>query len=85
MTFLIPPLEFLFAGGLGAWLGGLAWLMMSLAYLPMVRFYGRSPIGCLLLPAAALVYLGATIDSARRYWQGRGGTWKGRVEWRNAP
>ena len=27
----------------------------------------------------ALFYLGATLDSARRHWTGRGGEWKGRV------
>jgi hypothetical protein len=37
-----------------------------------------------LLPAIALVYVAATIDSARRYGEGKGGQWKGRVAWRNA-
>jgi hypothetical protein len=32
-----------------------------------------------LLPVTSLVYLGATLDSARRHWEGRGGEWKGRV------
>jgi len=27
-----------------------------------------------------LVYLAATLDSARRYWRGAGGEWKGRVQ-----
>ena len=52
---------------------------MSLAYLPIVRFY-RCPVwlaGC--LPAIAFLYTLMTIDSARRHWQGKGGAWKGRV------
>ena len=54
---------------------------MTLAYLPMVRFYRQSPAWAPLLPAIALVYLAATIDSARRHWRGVGGAWKGRVQW----
>jgi hypothetical protein len=30
-----------------------------------------------------VVYLAATLDSARRHWQGTGGEWKGRVQWRS--
>lgn len=57
-----------------------AWLVMSALYLPMVHFY-KLPAGwALTLPAAALVYIGATIDSARLYWQGKGGQWKGRSQ-----
>jgi len=54
-------------------------LLMSLAYVPIVRFY-RCPIwlsGC--LPTIALLYTLMTIDSARRHYQGKGGAWKGRV------
>jgi hopene-associated glycosyltransferase HpnB len=78
----LAPVALIFAGGLAAWLAGAAWAAMTLAYLPMVRFYALSPLWALLLPAAASVYLAATVDSARRYWQGAGGEWKGRVEWR---
>ena len=61
-------------------LGGGAWLLMSIAYFPMVRFYGRSPIWSLSLPFVAMFYAGATIHSAIQYWSGRGGLWKGRVQ-----
>jgi hypothetical protein len=84
LAFLAPPLLFLFGTGSAAWLGAAGWLSMSLAYFPMVRFYRLSPLWSLLLPAAALVYLGATVASAWRHFRGRGGSWKGRVEWRNA-
>ncbi|HKW52317.1 MAG TPA: glycosyltransferase [Stellaceae bacterium] len=82
MTYLVPP-ALAFAGGIAGWLALAAWVAMSLAYLPMVRFYGLSPLWAPLLPATSLVYLAATLDSARRYWRGAGGEWKGRVEWRS--
>lgn len=82
VTYLAPPL-LLLAGGNAAWLGLAAWLALSFAYLPMLRFYGRSVMWAPLLPAAASVYLAATVDSAWRHWQGKGGEWKGRVQWQN--
>ncbi len=81
-SFLAPPV-LLFACGPAAWLAGAAWLAMSAAYLPMVRFYRLSPLWAPLLPASAMIYLAATVDSARRHWQGAGGEWKGRVAWRS--
>jgi hypothetical protein len=54
--------------------------MMSIAYTPMLRFYGRSILWAPALPLVALFYAGATIDSAIRYWTGRGGMWKGRAQ-----
>ena len=59
-------------------LGGVAWLLMCLLYLPMVRFYRRSPLWTLLLPLIALLYLQATLLSAWRHYRGQGGQWKGR-------
>src|SRR6185312_12456183 len=82
LTYLVPP-ALAFAGGAAGWLAVAAWAAMSLAYLPMALFYGLSPLRAPLLPATAVVYLAATLDSARRYWQGAGGEWKGRVEWRS--
>jgi hopene-associated glycosyltransferase HpnB len=81
VTYLVPP-ALTFAGGAAGWLALAAWAAMSLAYLPMVSFYGLSPLWAPLLPATSLVYLAATLDSARRYWRGAGGEWKGRIEWR---
>ena len=83
VTYLAPP-ALVFAGGEAGWLAGVAWLGMTVAYLPMVLFYELSPLWALVLPVVALVYLGATIDSARRHWRGQGGQWKGRVQWRCA-
>lgn len=82
ITYLAPP-GLLLVGGKAAWLGGLSWLAMIVCYAPMLRFYGVSLLWAPLLPAAALVYLAATIDSAWRYWRGKGGEWKGRVQWQS--
>jgi hopene-associated glycosyltransferase HpnB len=78
-TYLAPPLlPLLF--GLQAWPALIAWLLMALAYLPMLRYYRAAPLWALLLPLVALFYLAATLDSARRYWSGTGGQWKGRTQ-----
>lgn len=82
VTYLAPVL-LLLAGGTVAWLGLAAWAIMAAVYMPMLRFYGRSLLWAPLLPAAASVYLGATIASAWRHWRGRGGEWKGRVQWQS--
>lgn len=79
LTFLAPPL-LLLAGGWGAVLGGTAWLLMSLLFLPMVRFYGQSPLWAPLLPVTATLYLWATLISAWRHHRGVGGQWKGRSQ-----
>jgi hopene-associated glycosyltransferase HpnB len=58
----------------------LAWALMTVTYLPTVRFYRLSPLWALLLPLAAAFYSYATCLSAVRYWLGRGGQWKGRAQ-----
>jgi hopene-associated glycosyltransferase HpnB len=75
-TYLAPPV-FTFAG---SWIAAAAYAAMCIAYIPMLRFYGQPAAMALLLPAAALFYLGATVHSALRYWMGAGGQWKGRVQ-----
>ncbi len=79
IAFLAPPLLALTAGP-QAWPARLAWAEMSLAFAPMLRFYRLPPALAPLLPLTALFYLGATVDSARRHWMGRGGEWKGRMQ-----
>ena len=80
LTYLAPP-ALLFSREMPAMaLGAAAWAMMTLAYLPMARFYGLNPLWALSLPLAAAFYMGATLHSAFCYWLGRGGEWKGRVQ-----
>ena len=79
IIYLLPPLAALALGptGLPAWL---AWAAMCCAYAPMLRYYGRSPLWAPFLPLIALFYVGATFASAVRYWRGKGGQWKARVQ-----
>ena len=80
LTYLAPPLLALFATGPARWLGLAAWLAMSSAFLPTIRFYRLNPAWALALPAIAGFYAAATIGSAVNYWRGRGGQWKGRAQ-----
>jgi hopene-associated glycosyltransferase HpnB len=57
-----------------------AWLLISLLYLPTIRFYRRFPLWAATLPAAALFYTYATCLSAVRYYAGHGAQWKGRTQ-----
>lgn len=58
--------------------GFAAWALMAVTYLPMLRLYRLSPLRAPALPFIAMLYAAMTLDSARRYYQGRGGEWKGR-------
>jgi hypothetical protein len=82
LLYLTPPLLLLTAplrgDAIAASLAALAWLLMAVAYLPTVRYYRQPVVLALTLPAAGLLYLGMTLDSARRHWWGRGSRWKGR-------
>jgi hopene-associated glycosyltransferase HpnB len=79
ITYLSPPV-LVFLGGWAALWGGAAWLLMSAAFWPTLRFYSRSLLWAPLLPLIALFYAGATIHSAVLYWLGHGGEWKGRMQ-----
>jgi hopene-associated glycosyltransferase HpnB len=76
ITYLLPVLS-LVTGNRWA---GVAWGLMTLAYIPAVRFYRLSWLWVLALPALAVFFMGATIHSAVQYWRGRGAIWKGRVQ-----
>jgi hypothetical protein len=60
-------------------LGLSTWMLMSIAYYPTIKLYRLSLLWTLLLPVIALLYTMMTIDSAIKYWQGKGGEWKGRT------
>ncbi len=60
-------------------LGGIAWFVMAALYAPMVVFYELPLVWAASLPLAALFYMVATFNSARRTWAGKGGLWKGRT------
>ncbi len=65
-------------------LGLIAYGIMVITYSPMVRFYGLGIGWALTLPLSAMFYMAATVDSAIKFWRGRGGEWKGRAQDRSA-
>jgi hopene-associated glycosyltransferase HpnB len=80
ITYMSPPLFAVFGSGSSRIIGLLNWGLMSLAFVPTLRFYQLSPLWAPALPAIALEYLLFTLDSAYQHMRGRGGTWKGRVQ-----
>ena len=80
-TYLLPPA--LALGGHRAAptaVSVAAWLLMIVSYVPVLRLYRLSPLWALALPVAVVFYVGATLHSAMKYWSGRGGQWKGRIQ-----
>ena len=59
--------------------GTVAWALMSMTWIPALRYYGLPAWQAPLLPLVALFYLGATVHSAVAHARGRGGAWKGRT------
>jgi hopene-associated glycosyltransferase HpnB len=80
LVYIAPPLLALLADGPARWLGLSAWLVMAVTFQPMLRFYRRSPLWGLALPAIGAAYAFFTVQSAIEFWRGRGGMWKGRVQ-----
>jgi hopene-associated glycosyltransferase HpnB len=80
ITYLFPVLLTIFAAGLAQILGLAAWLLMALAFQPILRFYRVSPLWGVALPAIAATYMAFTLDSAYQHARGRGGMWKGRAQ-----
>lgn len=80
LTYLAPPLLALFASGAAQAIGIAAWLLMTIAFMPTLRFYRLPLYWSLALPAIAFLYMLYTLDSAYQYVRGRGGSWKGRAQ-----
>lgn len=80
LTYVLPLLLLLAEEAPARILGGAAWLLMTLSFLPTVRFYRLSPLWAPLLPLMAIFYSYSTLLSAARYWSGQGGQWKGRAQ-----
>jgi hopene-associated glycosyltransferase HpnB len=81
VTFLVPPFAAM-AAPLVSWVaaasGIVAWGLMAMAYLPMVRYHGLADPWALTLPAAALIYGAMTASSAIDYHGGRKQKWRER-------
>ncbi len=84
LTYLMPLVLALFGHGVVRAVGLATWGLMSLAFLPINRFYALSPLRAVSLPIIASFYMLFTLDSAVQTWRGKGGLWKGRVQARQA-
>lgn len=79
LTWLVPPAALLFGRGRAQALGGAAFALSAVSYMPTLRRFGLSPARALLLPAIASFYMAATIGSAVDHHRGRGVVWKSRA------
>jgi hopene-associated glycosyltransferase HpnB len=80
ITFVVPAMLALFDSGSAQAAGFGAWLLMIVAFQPMLRFYRVSPLWGVALPAIAGAYTVFTVQSAMAVWRGQGGMWKGRIQ-----
>ncbi|MGW7258318.1 glycosyltransferase [Streptomyces sp. NPDC054834] len=83
LVYLVPPAAVPAGAAAGSTAavvtGAAAWLVMTVTYVPMLRYY-RQPLWLApLLPFTALLYLLMTVDSAVQHYRGRGAAWKGRT------
>jgi hopene-associated glycosyltransferase HpnB len=78
VAFLVPVCGAVMADPASRALAAGALAAMIATYLPCIRFYGLNLLWGLTLPAAALLFLVMTWDSAWRHWRGQGAIWKGR-------
>jgi hypothetical protein len=80
VVYIAAPFVAVFAWNSAQIAGWGTWLLMFVAYQPMLRFYRLSPVWGFALPLIAAVYAIFTVDSAIQFWRGRGGMWKGRAQ-----
>jgi len=78
VVFLVPPLATLAGHGATFWAGALAWLALSVSFLPTLQRFRLSAAWSLFLPLVALFYTAATVGSAADHMRGRGVQWKRR-------
>ena len=79
LVFGVPPALLALGAALhevaAAALGAAAWAVMTVVFVPTVRFLGLPPQWALTLPLAGLLYGAMTLDSARRHASGWRRTW----------
>jgi hopene-associated glycosyltransferase HpnB len=78
VLFWLPVLALFGSDITGQMIAAGSLLMMMVAYLPTLEFYGRSRLWSLTLPLIAALYLAMTWSSALRHWTGAGANWKAR-------
>jgi hopene-associated glycosyltransferase HpnB len=80
LVYLAPPAAAQFANGPSQMAGWIACAIMVVMMQPILRYYRLSPLWAFTLPIIAAFYAFFTLDSAIKYWQGKGGMWKGRAQ-----
>ena len=56
--------------------GAVTWIVMSLTYIPTLKFYDEKSWRYYSCRYCLLLYTLMTLSSALQYWQGRGSVWK---------
>ena len=83
LVYTVAPIGLIFGSLNHNWLlAGIAittLLLMTIAYIPTIKLYNLSTAWTFTLPAIAFLYTLMTLDSAVKYYRGRGGAWKGRT------
>ena len=78
LVWWVPVGEAVLGHGVSRLCGATALALSALSYVPTLQRYDRSPLWALTLPLIAAFYMGATLQSAVRYWRGTGARWKNR-------
>jgi len=80
LVYAAPPLLAVLGHGTARLAGIIAWILMAIAFQPMLASYRRSPLWGAALLGIAAFYAGCTLLSAWQHARGRGGMWKGRAQ-----
>lgn len=75
----ISPLLLLFSSQfLTVAMAVLTLMLMVISFIPTLNYYSLNQLWAFTLPVAGFLYLGMTLDSARKYYFSSGASWKGR-------
>jgi hopene-associated glycosyltransferase HpnB len=80
LTYLTAPFLAVFGSFPVSLVAAATWALMTLTFLPILRFYRLSPLWAAALPLIAMAYVAFTLNSAYQHWWGAGGMWKGRSQ-----
>ncbi|OGT33250.1 MAG: glycosyl transferase [Gammaproteobacteria bacterium RBG_16_51_14] len=78
LAFILPLAGLCLGDGSIKMIALLSLLLMSVTYLPSLRYYSIPAYWCLYLPVSGLLFLLMTWTSAIQYYAGSGASWKGR-------
>jgi hopene-associated glycosyltransferase HpnB len=84
VVWLVPPYLVVFGHGWAFFAGLVASVLAIISFFPTLARYGLPKFYAAALPAVALFYMAATIDSAVSHWRGSGASWKSRAYGPNA-